>query len=283
MRSRKNSWRLSKRCAKKAHEAGNLKSNDQVTYKEEQAKTDKGETKTVIVVQPAKPEIVYVPTYNPALVYGHVGLSGLPAPIPIIRQVITRPEVCSGSVWDMLSATIGGGGCHWGHNNVKINVNVYNNNRYTVNKINNSNWKHNSYHRKAVPYRNDKVSKRHGESRKRNTKARESYRGPRPTRADVICLRSSASKSPISHCRNKSGSQRPGRLRPGKPRQSINVHKPKRRPLISDRKPRKRIRPNGPEKRQSVPPTREREKAGALNGTAAVAVKVGPATSPAKS
>ena len=27
---------------KKAHEAGNLKSNDQVTYKEEQAKTDKG-------------------------------------------------------------------------------------------------------------------------------------------------------------------------------------------------------------------------------------------------
>ena len=39
---------------KKAHEAGNLKSNDQVTYKEEQAKTDKGETKTVIVVQPAQ-------------------------------------------------------------------------------------------------------------------------------------------------------------------------------------------------------------------------------------
>ncbi len=161
---------------KKAHEAGNLKSNDQVTYKEEQAKTDKGETKTVIVVQPAKPEIVYVPTYNPALVYGTWAYPAYPP----YTYYPPGYNAARGLFWFSVGYAVGNnwwGGCHWGHNNVKINVNVYNNNRYTVNKINNSNWKHNSYHRKAVPYRNDKVSKRHGESRKRNTKARESYRG----------------------------------------------------------------------------------------------------------
>ena len=45
----------------KAEAAGNLKSN-------EQQKVVKQES--VIIIEPAKPEVVYVPTYNPTVVYG---------------------------------------------------------------------------------------------------------------------------------------------------------------------------------------------------------------------
>lgn len=51
---------------KKAQEAGNLKSTPQQTV------ADQGQQ---VVIQPANPEVVYVPEYNPELVYGYpVGL-----------------------------------------------------------------------------------------------------------------------------------------------------------------------------------------------------------------
>src|SRR5580658_1558927 len=49
----------------KAQAAGSLKSNEQMNVE-----TKVVETKTVVVIQPANPQIVYVPTYNPVVVYG---------------------------------------------------------------------------------------------------------------------------------------------------------------------------------------------------------------------
>src|SRR5678816_2066395 len=46
----------------KAQEAGNLKSNEQQKVVVQQDKT--------IIIEPAQPQTVYVPTYNPAVVYG---------------------------------------------------------------------------------------------------------------------------------------------------------------------------------------------------------------------
>src|SRR5512138_2945148 len=49
----------------RAQSAGNLKSNEY-----QKVETQQQEGKQVIVIEPAKPEVVYVPTYQPTVVYG---------------------------------------------------------------------------------------------------------------------------------------------------------------------------------------------------------------------
>ena len=55
---------------RKAKDTGNLKTTPQQTV------TTQGTgSQTTIIVQPANPQVVYVPTYNPTVVYG--------APVPV--------------------------------------------------------------------------------------------------------------------------------------------------------------------------------------------------------
>jgi hypothetical protein len=49
----------------KAKGAGNLKSNEQ-----QKVETKTIESKTVVVIQQANPQVVYVPVYNPVVVFG---------------------------------------------------------------------------------------------------------------------------------------------------------------------------------------------------------------------
>jgi len=53
------------RMRRKALDAGKLKTNEQM-----KVETEVVDSKTVVVIQPANPQIVYVPTYNPVVVYG---------------------------------------------------------------------------------------------------------------------------------------------------------------------------------------------------------------------
>jgi hypothetical protein len=53
------------RMRKKAKDSGNLKSNEQ-----QKVETKVIESKSVIVVEHANPQLVYVPSYNPVVVYG---------------------------------------------------------------------------------------------------------------------------------------------------------------------------------------------------------------------
>src|SRR5678815_2743642 len=53
------------RMRKKAKEKGALESNEQ-----QKVETKVVEEKTVIVVQPSNPEVIYVPSYSPTVVYG---------------------------------------------------------------------------------------------------------------------------------------------------------------------------------------------------------------------
>src|SRR5207244_1911765 len=50
---------------RKAQDAGNLKST-----KEQTVRTETKESKTVIFIEQANPEVVYVPTYDPNSIYG---------------------------------------------------------------------------------------------------------------------------------------------------------------------------------------------------------------------
>ena len=61
----------------KAQAAGNLQSNEQQTVK-----TETQESKQVIVIEPANPQVVYVPTYQPTVVYGGWGYPAYPPYYP---------------------------------------------------------------------------------------------------------------------------------------------------------------------------------------------------------
>ena len=58
------------RMRKKAHEKGSLKTTEQ-----QKVETKVIETKTVIVIEPANPQVIYVPSYNPTVVWGAAVLS----------------------------------------------------------------------------------------------------------------------------------------------------------------------------------------------------------------
>jgi hypothetical protein len=103
---------------REAQEAGNLNSTPQ------QAVTSEGQT---IVIQPANPEVVYVPTYSPEYVYGapiepYPGYSGWD---------VAAASALSFGVGTAVGAAIGGGwgwnawGCNWHGGNVVYNRNTF--------------------------------------------------------------------------------------------------------------------------------------------------------------
>jgi hypothetical protein len=108
------------RMRKKAQDKGALKSNEQQKVSEEKA----GEPpKTVIIVESANPEVVYVPSYSPTVVYGAAVY-----PYPPIYYPPYPPGAAfmSFSIGVMWGAAIWGGsccGCGWGGGDVDINVN----------------------------------------------------------------------------------------------------------------------------------------------------------------
>jgi hypothetical protein len=162
----------------KAQAAGNLKSNEQM-----KVETKVVETKTVVVIQPANPQVVYVPTYNPVVVYGPpVYMYPYPPIYYPPPSYYAAGVVFAFGVGIAVGSYYHGGwgyNCGWGrhttiivNNNNKyvkhynsVNINRVNVNNTTINNVNrngNSNWQHNSQHRGGTPYSNQQVAKQYG-------------------------------------------------------------------------------------------------------------------------
>jgi Protein of unknown function (DUF3300) len=182
----------------RAQQSGNLKSTTQQTVTvQNQAPgsappppASSGEPQTTVVVpppaqtiiiQPAQPDVVYVPVYNPTVVYG--------APVAVYPGYSTGDMVATGLISFGLGVAVGaaisgGGGCcgwgwnswgcgwhnntvvynhntyisnsntfvnrnnYYGHNNV--NVNNYNRNNVNVNNYNRNNVNANNYNRNNI-------------------------------------------------------------------------------------------------------------------------------------
>jgi hypothetical protein len=152
------------RMRKKAKDNNALASSEQ-----QKVETKVIETKEVIVIEPAKPEVIYVPSYSPTYVYGP---PVYPYP-PIYYPPYTPGAAFVGfSMGIMIGAAWGGawGHCGWGHND--INVNVHNNynrnaniNRNTnvgANRGGGSSWQHNSQHRGGAPYADKATANKFG-------------------------------------------------------------------------------------------------------------------------
>ena len=166
---------------KKAYEAGNLK-----TTKEQKIVVEK----EVIVIQPANPEVVYVPTYSPTVVYGtwmypaYPPYYYYPPPPPAYPAYSFAAGVAVGVAWGYAW-----GNTNWHGNNVYVN---HNQNVNINNKIDRSkykadfdrrqggrgnNWQHDPSHRKGVAYKDKATAKNFGQSSAKSLEGRRDARG----------------------------------------------------------------------------------------------------------
>jgi Protein of unknown function (DUF3300) len=148
----------------KAQGKGNLKTNAQ--QKVESQTVEDG--KQVIVVEQANPEVVYVPSYDPQVVYG-----APPPAYPYYPYSYPGYHAGMGLAFGT-GLVLGGawannwGNCNWNHGDVNIN----NNNSFNRNVNRNVNrgagtgqgntWQHNPQHRGNAPYGNRQTANRYG-------------------------------------------------------------------------------------------------------------------------
>src|SRR5437868_9735318 len=151
----------------KAQANDNLKTNDQQKVVVEN---------NYITIEPANPQVIYVPMYQPTVVYGAGPYPAYPPYYPpywttpgaaFVRGVAWGAGVAAGAaLW---------GGFNWNRGDVNINVNRYNN--FNRTKIQNNNWQHNAVHRQGVPYRDSAARQRYGNYDRQAARAREQFRG----------------------------------------------------------------------------------------------------------
>ena len=134
----------------KAQAQGNLKSTPEQTVR-----TEVQESKSVIVIEPAQPERMYVPTYDPYYAYGPWWYSYPPYYMYPYGYYYAPGVAFATGI--LVGAAIWGG-VNWGGGSVHIDHHKYNN--FNRSNIGNGNWNHNVDHRKGVAYGNDKAAQR---------------------------------------------------------------------------------------------------------------------------
>jgi len=152
-----------------AQKAGNLKSS-----KEQTVTTAQEGGTTVIKIEPADPQVVYVPTYNPTVVYGPWPYSAYPP------YYYYPPGYSAGSVFFAFTVGVAvgnamWGNCNWGGSNVTINHNTYNN--FNKTDIKTGDWNHNAEHRKGTQYRDSASQQKYGKGQQQGAQSREEFRG----------------------------------------------------------------------------------------------------------
>lgn len=214
------------RLRRQAQAAGNLKSTEQLKVSSEPAA---GSTTTVapasstIIIEPADPQVVYVPAYNSTTVYGTW-------PYPSYPPYYYPPSPYyypGGALWAGLAFGTGvaitaalWGDFNWGHGDIDINVDRYNNinSNRQINRGDNT-WRHNAANRDGVPYR-DRASREQFGRQKDGAGQRDNFRGHDPARAaDRERARQSMSQHGFD---SPAASNREARDRAGQASQQMN-------------------------------------------------------------
>jgi hypothetical protein len=134
--------------------------NKLTTTKQQKVSVQQQQNKQVIVIESAVPDTMYVPYFDPAVVYGEWPYQAYPpyyfAAPPYIGAAVIAAGIAFGAGFALGRwGNYWGGGCNWGNNNFFIN---------RSNSINNigNNWQHNPAHRQGVKYGNANVAQRFG-------------------------------------------------------------------------------------------------------------------------
>jgi len=161
----------------KAKEAGNLKSNEQQSVSVD----DSQPQQTIIKIEPADPQVVYVPTYNPTVIYGSWWWPAYPPFYYYPPGYAFAAGVATGIAFGVGVAVTNciWGGFDWHHHDVNINVNRYNN--ININhKLNvdssRVSWKHNAVNRRGTPYADKASASKYGQKLP-GADSRQAYRG----------------------------------------------------------------------------------------------------------
>ena len=119
----------------------------------------------IITIEPTQPDQVYVPAYNPSVVYGTWPYPSYPPPYyppPVgwgVGNALLTGMAFAGGV-ALIGSLSGWAGCGWNTGNININSSrVRNIDRTRTGDIGNQ-WQHNSAHRQGVAYRGDDVRNR---------------------------------------------------------------------------------------------------------------------------
>jgi uncharacterized membrane protein YgcG len=166
---------------KKAQAEGNLKTTKEQVVKVEQE---------TIIIEPANPQVIYVPAYNPTVVYGAWAYPAYP-PYPVYPP----GYVATGAAFSfMAGAAVGAawgyawGNANWNGGEVNVNVNqntnVNNNidrskeqNKVTRGEGGKGSWQHNPEHRKGVSYKDQGTADKFGKGGPKDAQSRDSFRG----------------------------------------------------------------------------------------------------------
>lgn len=161
-----------------AQKAGTLKTTEQ-----QKVVTQQSGGTTIVQIEPANPQVVYVPTYNPTVVYGAWPYPAYPpAYYPPPPGSVFASAVVAGVGFGLGVAAVNSlwGGFNWNSHDVNINVNRYNNinvnQRLDVNRSN-VNWQHNPANRGNVPYKNSNVANRFDTQRQQGLANRQAGQG----------------------------------------------------------------------------------------------------------
>lgn len=180
---------------KKAVAAGNLKtSSEQTVVVEEET----------VTIQPTTPEVIYVPAYDPLVVYGPWFYPGyLPYPYYYYPPPAYGYFAFGGAFTIGLAWGYAWGGCNW-HSNT-VYVDVYRQRRISNRYINHNRyishyerrrvtgpdgrgvWRHDPSHRRGVAYRDGRTAERFGQSPGRISRSRGARgftEGPAPGKVE---------------------------------------------------------------------------------------------------
>jgi hypothetical protein len=153
------------RLRSQAQKTGSLKSSEQQTVLVEQEPQTQ---QTVIKIEPANPQVVYVPAYNPTVVYGAWPYPGYPPYYyPPSAYYYPGAALATGIAFGIgIAATAAlWGNCNWGRGDVNINVNRYNNvNANRQRNASQTNFQHNAANRRGVPYRDARSQQQFGKN-----------------------------------------------------------------------------------------------------------------------
>jgi hypothetical protein len=178
------------RLRKRAQAEGSLQSTKEQKVTVEPAAAGQPEA---IIIEPANPEIVYVPSYDPGVVYGTWPYPAYPPYSPYPPGYAFGGRLLSFG----LGLAVGGalwGNCNWGRGDVDVHVEHYRDYSRNVNRSNVASqrvaryqqgqagnrpqWSHSPEHRQGVQYRDQATQQRFNKAANpQAVQSREAYRG----------------------------------------------------------------------------------------------------------
>src|SRR5215471_14466122 len=159
------------RLRSRAQDNGQLMSTAQQTVSVQPAPAVGGSTQTIVIEQ-AQPDVVYVPSYNPATVYGAWPYPAYP-PYPYYPAGYVFGSALAFGAGLAIGGAIWNNNIGWGGGDINFNSNRTGN----INGGNRQNWGHNVDHRQGVNYRDQGSRDKFNRGGGNGAQARSDFRG----------------------------------------------------------------------------------------------------------